>query len=251
MAEAYVRQSAFSNGDVIDAPLFNAEFDQLVAAFGETSGHNHDGTPGAGAPVPFIEKGTAGVYVDTSNPSAHKIVFKLNGTVIREFTSVNQGTTSTIKHTPVSTGAPIDLDDYLESLEVAVGDASADAAQAVASAAEATLQADRAEAAAMNIGLPIVLADGASYTILPESVYVDLVCLGDATVTLPTSLAVGDRYSIRMSSLAAVGKLCTIVNPSYSIVGDVLTLTAGDNLQLKRTEVVILDAINTTTLEII
>ena len=51
MADTYVRQSSFSDGDTINANLFNDEFDQLVLAFNETTGHTHDGTAAGGAPV--------------------------------------------------------------------------------------------------------------------------------------------------------------------------------------------------------
>ena len=44
----YVRQSSFSNGDIIEAPFFNAEFDQLVEAFTKETGHKHDGSDGEG-----------------------------------------------------------------------------------------------------------------------------------------------------------------------------------------------------------
>ena len=84
MAEGYTRQSTFSNGDVIDAALFNDEFNQLVEAFKKDVGHNHDGTTGGGAPVPFIEKGNSGVYIDTNVPTAPKIIFKINGVTVSE-----------------------------------------------------------------------------------------------------------------------------------------------------------------------
>jgi hypothetical protein len=71
--------------------LFNAEFDQLEATFKVASGHNHDGTEGAGAPVPFIQKENTGVYVDTSNPNDHKIIFKIKGITLG---GVNSGTPS-------------------------------------------------------------------------------------------------------------------------------------------------------------
>ena len=50
MANPYIRQSSFSDGDTINAALFNDEYDQLVAAF-STSGHTHDGSAGEGAPI--------------------------------------------------------------------------------------------------------------------------------------------------------------------------------------------------------
>ena len=62
MGAEYTRQSTFGNGDVIDAGLFNAEFDQLVAAFNEATGHDHSGS-GNGAPI-------AGTVVSFDNTSS-------------------------------------------------------------------------------------------------------------------------------------------------------------------------------------
>lgn len=251
MPEAYTRQSSFSNGDVVDAPLFNAEFDQLVEAFKEDLGHNHDGTAGGGAPVPFIQKGTTGVYVDTLVPGSPVIRFKVNGTDVNVVGATQDTVSTRIVHTPVNTGVPVSLDVYLETLEVAVGDAGSDAAAAALSASSASKSADEAEAAAMTLGVPLILADGATYTISNSTVIADIVCLGNATINLPTTLTPGYRYSIRVSSVASDSKLCTIVNPSYNIIGDVLTVTSGNNLTLKRKDVVILDVISATDLEII
>lgn len=244
MAENYTRQSSFSNGDVIDAPLFNAEFNQLEEAFKEDVGHNHDGTVGAGAPVPLIQKGNSGVYVDTSVPSAHKIVFKIAGAVVHEVTAGASLSTPRITHTPTNTGVPVTLDTYLEGLEVAVGDAATDAASAA-------LSADRAEAAAMALGIPVVIPDGGTYTIGNTTVQADIICMGNATVNLPTVLSPGFRYSIRVSSLAASDKRALIMNPSFNIIGDIQTVTAGNNLELKPRDIVVLDVISTTQLEII
>ena len=52
MAQAYIRQSNFADGDTITAALFNDEYNQLVNAFAYSSssvsstGHRHDGTAG-------------------------------------------------------------------------------------------------------------------------------------------------------------------------------------------------------------
>mgnify|MGYP003992049331 CR=1 FL=1 len=50
MANPYISQSSFSDGDTINSALFNDEYDQLVSAF-STSGHTHDGSAGEGAPI--------------------------------------------------------------------------------------------------------------------------------------------------------------------------------------------------------
>lgn len=58
MAEGYVRQSTFVDGDVILADDGNQEFDKLVDVFNITLGHNHDGTLGAGSSVPLLKDPT-------------------------------------------------------------------------------------------------------------------------------------------------------------------------------------------------
>ena len=44
----YIRQSSFSDGDTITASLFNNEYNQLLNAFSNTTGHAHDGTTAEG-----------------------------------------------------------------------------------------------------------------------------------------------------------------------------------------------------------
>ena len=68
----YIRQSSFVDGDTITAALFNNEYNQLVNAFSNTSGHKHDGTTAEGPVIGLI--GDAGetspnnkVLIDTTN----------------------------------------------------------------------------------------------------------------------------------------------------------------------------------------
>ena len=53
MGETYTRQSSSTivDGATIEATHFNAEFDQLLAAFAASTGHTHDGTAGEGGPI--------------------------------------------------------------------------------------------------------------------------------------------------------------------------------------------------------
>ncbi len=53
MSEGYSRQSAAQivTGATIQASHFNNEYNQIQAAFDATTGHNHDGTVGGGAPI--------------------------------------------------------------------------------------------------------------------------------------------------------------------------------------------------------
>jgi hypothetical protein len=68
----YTRQSTFTDGDVITAAHSNDEFDQVLAAFNNTSGHKHDGTAAEGPVIGLIgDPGIATplnkVVVDDSN----------------------------------------------------------------------------------------------------------------------------------------------------------------------------------------
>ena len=53
MGATYTRQSSsnITDGAVIEASHFNAEFDQLLAAFASSTGHTHDGTSAEGGPI--------------------------------------------------------------------------------------------------------------------------------------------------------------------------------------------------------
>ena len=69
---SYTRQSTINDGDTITAALFNNEFNQLLAAFNNSTGHAHDGTAAEGPVIGLI--GDAGetspnnkVLIDTSN----------------------------------------------------------------------------------------------------------------------------------------------------------------------------------------
>ena len=49
----YSRQSSAQilSGEIVSAAPLNAEFNQVLTAFHETTGHNHDGTTGEGSPI--------------------------------------------------------------------------------------------------------------------------------------------------------------------------------------------------------
>ena len=68
----YTRQSSLNNGDTITAVLFNNEYNQLLSAFNNSSGHKHDGTAAEGPVIGLI--GDAGlttplnkILIDTTN----------------------------------------------------------------------------------------------------------------------------------------------------------------------------------------
>ena len=50
----YTRQSSYSDGDTITAAHSNDEFDQVLAAFNNSTGHKHDGTAAEGPVIGLI-----------------------------------------------------------------------------------------------------------------------------------------------------------------------------------------------------
>ena len=85
----YTRQSTFTDGDIINAADSNDEFNQLVNAFGNTTGHSHDGTAGEGPVIGLIgDPGVATpinkVVVDDTN---NQIEFNIDvsGTSTEQF----------------------------------------------------------------------------------------------------------------------------------------------------------------------
>jgi len=68
----YTRQSTIADGNTIDASLFNNEYNQLLSAFSNSTGHKHDGTAAEGPVLGLI--GDAGlatplnkISIDTGN----------------------------------------------------------------------------------------------------------------------------------------------------------------------------------------
>ena len=70
---SYTRQSTFEDGDVVEAALFNNEYNQLLNAFvyasTGTTGHQHDGGAGEGGNIEIIgdQDFLNKLVVDTSN----------------------------------------------------------------------------------------------------------------------------------------------------------------------------------------
>jgi len=68
----YKRQSNISNGNVIEATLFNDEYNKLATAFSNTGGHKHDGSPEEGPVIGLIGDANLAtplnkIIVDTTN----------------------------------------------------------------------------------------------------------------------------------------------------------------------------------------
>ena len=88
----YVRQSNYTDGDVIQASDSNIEFDALVETFNTTIGHRHNGTdaegpvlgmignPGPNIPLDKIEVSDTqiGIYINVDGTSVEQLIVKNN-----------------------------------------------------------------------------------------------------------------------------------------------------------------------------
>ena len=85
----FTRQSSFTDGDIINAADSNDEFNQLVNAFSNTTGHKHDGTAAEGPVIGLIgDPGVATpknkVVVDDTNNQI-EVSIDVSGTSTEQF----------------------------------------------------------------------------------------------------------------------------------------------------------------------
>ena len=85
----YTRQSSYTDGDIINAADSNDEFDQILAAFNNSTGHKHDGTAAEGPVIGLI--GDAGsatpknkIVVDDANDQI-EVSIDVSGTSTEQF----------------------------------------------------------------------------------------------------------------------------------------------------------------------
>ena len=99
----YTRQSTFADGDVIQAADSNDEFNQILAAFVNTSGHKHDGTAAEGPVIGLI--GDPGVATPLN-----KIVVDNGNNIIGVFVDAG-GAGSTVEQLRFQDGAVVPVTD--------------------------------------------------------------------------------------------------------------------------------------------
>ena len=85
----YTRQSSYADGDIINAADSNDEYNQLLAAFANTSGHKHDGTAAEGPVIGLIgDPGVVApknkVVVDDANNQV-EVSIDVGGTSTEQF----------------------------------------------------------------------------------------------------------------------------------------------------------------------
>ena len=106
----FTRQSSYTDGDIINAADSNDEFNQLVNAFANTSGHKHDGTaaegpvigligdPGVATPINKVvvddTNNRIGVFVDVSGTTTEQLRFQDGAIVPVTDNDIDLGTSS-------------------------------------------------------------------------------------------------------------------------------------------------------------
>ena len=106
----FTRQSSFTDGDIISAADSNDEFNQLVNAFANTSGHKHDGTaaegpvigligdPGVTTPINKVvvddTNNRIGIFVDVSGSTTEQLRFQDGAIVPVTDNDIDLGTSS-------------------------------------------------------------------------------------------------------------------------------------------------------------
>lgn len=113
MATGYSSSYSKSPGDTIGTTEFSTEFTNIQAAMNATTGHNHDGTAGGGAPIPLggnavtgqlpLSKGGTGANL--VDPNADRILFWDDSAGSTAFLTASTGLT--ISGTSLTVSAPL------------------------------------------------------------------------------------------------------------------------------------------------
>ncbi len=226
----YTRQSSYADGDIIDAADSNDEYNQLLAAFVNTSGHKHDGTAAEGPVIGLI--GDPGVVA----PKNKVVVDDTNNQVE---VSIDVGGTSTeqfiVKDGVIepTTDNDIDLGSNAKQFKDAYINGTANIDALVADTADinggtvdaVTLGTNSAvtEAQVDNLNL-----NGNAITSTNTNGNIDLTPAGTGEVNISkVDVASGeiDGTVIGGNSAAAVTGTTVVANTSINIAGDGATVT--------------------------
>ena len=226
----YIRQSTYTDGDVIDAADSNNEYDQLVAAFSNTAGHKHNGTAAEGPVIGLIgDPGVAApknkVVVDDTNNQV-EVSIDVSGTSTEQFV-VKDGVIEP------TTDNDIDLGSNAKQFKDAYINGTANIDALVADTADinggtvdaVTLGTNSAvtEAQVDNLNL-----NGNAITSTNTNGNIDLTPAGTGEVNISkVDVASGeiDGTVIGGNSAAAVTGTTVVANTSINIAGDGATVT--------------------------
>ena len=226
----YTRQSSYADGDIIDAADSNDEYNQLLAAFVNTTGHKHDGTAAEGPVIGLI--GDPGVVApknkvvvdDTNNQVEFNI--DVSGTSTEQFV-VKDGVIEP------TTDNDIDLGSNSKQFKDAYINGTANIDALVADTADinggtvdaVTLGTNSAvtEAQVDNLNL-----NGNAITSTNTNGNIDLTPAGTGEVNISkVDVASGeiDGTVIGGNSAAAITGTTVVANTSINIAGDGATVT--------------------------
>lgn len=229
MAEGYVRQSVFIDGDVILADHGNLEFDKLVAAFNADTGHDHDGTAAGGAAVPLLK--------DPSNTHDFTLVADgVQGSVVLD----EDGLTS-------------DSDKHLATQQSIK--AYADGLKALSDSTDANLQLQIDTFANSNHGhLNLDVIDDLWTMSINTSTFnleygrPALITASTAVNVTPIDLIAGRVYSVANSRTSTA--TVEFLNPGITITGDVV-VAPGTNITLEPGDLITVLATSTSAMEVV
>ena len=226
----YTRQSSYADGDIIDAADSNDEFNQVLAAFVNTTGHKHDGTAAEGPVIGLI--GDPGVVtpknkvvVDDTNNQV-EVSIDVSGTSTEQFV-VKDGVIEP------TTDNDIDLGSNSKQFKDAYINGTANIDALVADTADinggtvdaVTLGTNSAvtEAQVDNLNL-----NGNAITSTNTNGNIDLTPAGTGEVNISkVDVASGeiDGTVIGGNSAAAITGTTVVANTSINIAGDGATVT--------------------------
>ena len=226
----YTRQSSYADGDIIDAADSNDEFNQVLAAFVNTSGHKHDGTAAEGPVIGLI--GDPGVVApknkvvvdDTNNQVEFNI--DVGGTSTEQFV-VKDGVIEPTTDNDIDLGANAKQfkDAYINgtaNIDALVAD-TADINGGTIDAVTLGTNSAVTEAQVDNLNL-----NGNAITSTNTNGNIDLTPAGTGEVNISkVDVASGeiDGTVIGGNSAAAVTGTTVVANTSINIAGDGATVT--------------------------
>ena len=91
MATGYQKVSIYEDGETVSASLFNSDFNALTNAFNASTGHDHDGTTGGGAPISKIGDADFNnkIEIDGTN-NLIKLFIEVGGNTATEILNVSE-----------------------------------------------------------------------------------------------------------------------------------------------------------------
>ncbi len=219
----YTRQSTYTDGDVIDAADSNNEFDQLVAAFNNISGHLHDGTSANGPVIGLI--GDPGVVTPLN-----KVV--VNNTNNRVGVFVDAG----------GLGSSVEQIRFQDGVIVPVTDNDIDLGTSGAKFKDLHLAGDANIAGTMTLSGNVIVSGTLGADLIPDAdntrdigsssaewkdLYIDGIANIDSLIADTADINGGtiDASIIGGTTAAAITGTTVVANTSINIAGDGATVT--------------------------